>query len=307
MAIKEQFRTIKDNWLIILIAIVLIFGVSVFLSGGFANYGSYSSSADKSYSRSTGGTRLEYAPQSALMESAPSATFTEKAGTPKEDERKITTTTDINTEVEQGEFLQAEQKLKSIITASDSLILQENVERLGEDKKAYYDGNYIIKVESSKLDAVAAQLKEIGEVSSFIQAKEDITESYKNLEIEIGAEKQRLERYQKILEEAQLVDDKIKLNDYIFNQERTIKYLEDLLKNADKQVAYGTVYMEIIEKEPAYAGLKWIRGSELVTGFVNNVAGVIYLVVVLLPYAVVTILIWLAIRWMRRRSAKKKR
>lgn len=302
MAIKEQFKIIKNNWLIILIAIVLVFGVLVFLSGGFANYGSYSSSAEKSYSRGATGGEYEYAP--APMESAPGAASTEGIS---EEERKVITTANINTEVEQGEFLQAEQKLKSIITTTNSLLLQENVKRLGEDNKAYYDGNYVIKVESSKLDAVAAQLKKIGKVDSFIQTREDITESYKNLEIEIDTEKQRLARYQKILEEAVIIDDKITLSDKIFEQERTIKYLEDLLKNADKQVVYGTIYMEIREKEPAYADLKWVKGSELAVGLVNNVAGVISLVVALLPYAVVIILIWLAIRWVRRRFAKKRK
>ena len=307
MAIKEQFRTLKNNWLIILIILVLV----VLFLGGFPSAliesfksGSESYSSDYNYG-SSGGGYAEAAPNRMLTESAPMPSPTE-TGDVLKDERKITTTTNLNTQVESGQFMPAAQKLKSIIIASSALLLQEDVARLGEDKKAYYDGRYSLKVESSTLDAVVAQLKEIGKVTSFTQAKEDITEPYLNLEIEIKVEKERLARYQKILSEAQLVEDKITLNDKIFDQERTIKYYEDTLKNADQQVRYSTVYMEITEKAPAYANLNWVSGSMLLVGFVDSLSSVITMVVVVLPYAAVILLIWLAIRWIRGRSAKKK-
>lgn len=305
LAIKEQFKTIKNNWLIIIIAIVLLAAVFLVRPSSFAkvDFG-----AERSYGQNLESVReggYAYSPEPSLSASAPRAAA-KSGATLAEEDRKITTTANINTKVEQGEFLPAEQKLKSISSATNSLILQENVRRFGEDKKAYYTGTYTIKVESSKLDAVTAQLKEIGVVESFIERKDDITESYQKLEIEIATEKQRLTRYQKILDDAKIVEDKIKLNDYIFAQERRIQYLEDSLKNADKQVDYSTIYVQITEKEPAFADIKWIDGSELLVGLVNNTAAVIYLVVVLFPYAIATILIWLAIRWVRGKSSKKK-
>ena len=308
---KEQLKTIKNNWLIILVSIALIGGILLVGSNnlGSDSVYSYEKSYESDYSSwDTTSADYNYEP----MSSASSGTYEEYAqsssgtGDVLKDERKITTTTDITTEVEQGEFLEAEQKLKSIVTASDSLLLEENVGIYGEEKKEYHDGTYTIKVESSKLDAVVTQLKEVGIIQSFTQTKEDITEPYKNLEIEINAEKQRLAQYQQILKEAEKVEDKIKLNNYIFDQEREIEYLEDALKNADKQVVYGTIYMRVIEKEPAYADMNEVKGSELLVGFVNSVVSVIYVIVVAFPYAVVIVLIWLAIRWMRKRSAKKR-
>lgn len=299
MAIKEQFKTIKNNWLIALIAIVLIIG-AFFVGSGTLNV---SSSVQRYTDYSI---ESDYPQRETMAAPASSLAFAKRGPAIAEEERQVTTNTNINTKVEQGEFFQAEQKLKTIITTTNSLLLQENARRYGEDKKAYHTGAYTIKVESSKLDAVAAQLKEIGKLESFVQRKEDITESYKNLEIEIAIEKQRLERYKKILEDAKIVEDKITLNDRIFDQERRIRYLEDSLKNADKQVEYSTIYMDITEKQPAYADLKWVDGSELVIGLVNSTAGVIYLVVVLLPYAVVIVLIWLVLRWMRGINLAKK-
>lgn len=305
MAIKEQFKTIKKNWLIALIVILLIIG-AFFIGSDTLNVGS----STELYTRSGGADyalESSYAPRESFAAPAPlSLAFAKRDSATAEDERKVTTNANINTKVEQGEFFQAEQKLKSIVTTTNSLLLQENVRRWGEDKKAHHTGAYTIKVDSSKLDAVSTQLKEIGKVESFVQRKEDITESYKNLEIEIATEKQRLERYHKILQDAKTVEDKITLNDRIFDQERRIKYLEDSLKNADKQVSYSTIYIDIKETEPAYANLKWVDSSELVVGLVNSTASVIYLVVVLLPYAIVAILIWLLVRWLRNKNPAKK-
>ena len=300
MAIKEQFKTIKNNWLIILIAVALVAGV-FFAWPSMPGYKSYTEGGRADYASESG-----YSQREIFAAPAPSLAFAKRGAISTEEERKVTTNANINTKVKEGEFFEAEQKLKSIITATNSLLLQENVRRYGEDKKAYHTGTYTIKVESQKLDAVTAQLKEIGKVESFVQRKEDITETYKNLEIEIATEKQRLERYKKILEDARTVEDKITLNDRIFNQERTIKYLEDSLKNADKQVLYSTIYIDIREKEPAFASLKWIDGSELLVGIVNSTASVIYLVVVLLPYAIVALSIWLLLRWMRSRKTTKR-
>ena len=311
MAIKDQWKTIKNNWLLILIAIVII----LFLLGGFPSnvIDSLPSRESSSGSRVGGGgigygSYAESSPMPAPMmrESAPRSISAGNSDVSQND-RKVVTSTNLNTQVEQGQFLLAAQQLKSILTSSNSLLLQEDVRRYGEDNKAYTRGTYTIKVEISKLETVIAALKEIGTVQSFSQSKEDITEPYKNLEIEITVEKERLARYQKILDEAKLVEDKITLNDKIFDQERQIKYLEDSLKNADKLVVYGTIYIEIVEKQPAFADLNWISGSELLVGFVNNVAGVITMVVTLLPYVVVGILIWLAIRWVRRRMSTTKR
>ena len=66
-------------------------------------------------------------------------------------------------------------------------------------------------------------MKEIGEVTSFSENADDITEQFVDLETELVAEKERLARYKQMLSEATLVEDKIQLSDRIFNQERTIK------------------------------------------------------------------------------------
>ena len=106
MAIKEQFEIIKKNWLIILIALIFIFLLWVGFPSALI---SSISSTEKTYSSNSGEDIYDYngGPSSLFSESAPMASPSGRGDTLKE-QRKITISTDIYTEVEQGQFLKAE-------------------------------------------------------------------------------------------------------------------------------------------------------------------------------------------------------
>lgn len=144
-------------------------------------------------------------------------------------------------------------------------------------------------------------MKGIGEVKSFNENAEDITGSYTNSKIELDAEKQRLERFRKMYDEASLVADKIQLNDKIFDLERRIKYLEDSLKSMDKQVDYSTIYITINEKQSEYAGIVLVKFSELVRNLVSSVNSLFSLVFIALPYAAAVGIVWIIVRLVRRK------
>ena len=145
-------------------------------------------------------------------------------------------------------------------------------------------------------------MKEIGKITSLNENANDITGSYKDLSIELEAEKARLERYKSMLEEAETVQEKLDLTDRIFNQERTGKYLEDALKNIDKQVVYATVYVQITEKQSAYANVIFVTFGELVREFVSSISNLVEFLFIILPYAIVAAIIWLVIRAVRKRT-----
>ena len=173
---------------------------------------------------------------------APSESFA-----PEVTERKLTKSANLNSEVEQGGFKTAEEKLKVIVTSSGAYLLNENVQKYDAEHPYYY-GYYTLKIDSKKYVAVVSQLKEIGAVTSFSENSEDVTGSYTNLQVELQAEQERLQRYQKMFLEATEVSDKITLNDRIFDQERTIKYLQERVKNIDTEVEYSSVYVSLQEK-----------------------------------------------------------
>lgn len=296
MKIKEQFKKIKDNWLIAVLVIVLF----LFVSGGnMLQSFSYSSLggidqqdmmyAEKGYSA---GVR-EYYPES-------TADFA-----PEVEERIKIKSANMATEVERGTFHEESTTLKNIIKSSDSYLLNENVNKYGTKRKAYYSGTYSIKVDTEKYDAVITQLKDIGELKSFSENENDVTGEYTDMEIELGIEKERLERYEDMYAQASKIDDKINLNDRIFNQQRRIKYLEDRIENIDKRVDYSTVYFRIDEERSEYANVVLVKSSELVRSMVSSFNNLIQLIFVLAPWAVALALIAIIFRMSRKHKKRK--
>lgn len=233
MGIKEQLIKLKDNWLLIAIVVV----VFIFVSGMFSGSG---------LTRGLGGYSQELAPAGgeAFSKMAYDSSYAEEYPSPdegfapEETVRKVVKTSSMSTEVGRGSFYESENKLLGIVKSSGSYLLNQNVNKYGTDRKSYYIGSYQIKVDVKNYDSVVAHLKEIGEVQSFSENSEDVTESYTDLKIEIESEKSRLKRYEAMYAEAKEVADKIELNDRIFDLERSIKYMEDALENIDERVDY---------------------------------------------------------------------
>ena len=280
MGVKEQLLRLKENWLIAILLLLLFFALSGgnnLISGLFGN---------AAYSMTKG-----VASESAIYQEKAYYPYPSQDFAPGVEERKITTTGTLSTEIKRGTFEESESKLKGIISSSGSYLLNENAQKYGTGRKAYRQGNYQIKVESGKYDSVVSQLKEIGELSSFSQNAEDVTGSYTDAEIELQAEKERLARYMSMYDEAKEVSDKIELNDRIFNQERTVKYLEDSIKNIDQRVDYSTIYFTMNEKQSEYANIVFVKFSELVRNLIGSFNALIGLLFTLAPWAIALLLI----------------
>jgi hypothetical protein len=290
ITLKDQFDKIKDNWLIVLLVVlVLLFTLGGNLSYNIANIGTSSLS------------RIS-APGMA-MDAAESGYYPPYPGSgnfaPEVEERKIVKTASLAAEVERGMFKDAESKLLDIVSSSGSILLNQNSQ--GEDKKSYYTGHYTIKVDTTKYDSVVSKLKAIGKVTSFSESQSDVTGSYQDINIELEAEKQRLSRYQKLFDETKDIEQKIQLADRIFNQERTIKYLEDSLKNMDKRIDYSTVTITINEKSSEYTNIIFVKFSELIRGFVQNLNALLKFVFGLVPWIAALLIVYLLVRVVRKR------
>jgi len=289
MSIKSQFKKIKENWLLILLFAVALFFVSGAEIGGELGMVMPKMASmdmdDMAMSRAYGG--------------VPSPMYDEGFA-PEIEERKITKQAGFSTEVERGAFSAADQQLRNIVQSSESFITNENINTYG--KREYKSGSYQLRVDTSKYGSVISQLKQIGEVKDFWENAQDITQRYTDVEVELDAEKQRLERYKKMLDEADRVEDKIELSDRIFNQERTIKYLEQSLERQDQRIEYTTISVTITEKQSEYVDVAFAKISDLVKALVNSINSVLYLLFVVLPYAVVIGVIY----WVYRKIKKKK-
>lgn len=284
MAFKDQINKLKDNWLLIALLIV----VMAVMSGGLNLF-----SASLNYKMMDGG---GYAETAAMAYDSVGVARSYYPGynddfAPEVEERVITKTSSLSTEIERGKYKSSEAVLRSIVGAADGFILNENVNQYDEGWKSYYSGYYTIKVPTDDYESVLSQLKEIGEVTSFSENADDVTGRYTDLNTQLETEMARLERYEQMYEDADDVEDKLELTDRIFNQERTIRYLEDAIDSIDKRVDYSQVYFRMNEKRSEYADIAFVKLSNLIKSFVNSTSSLLRFIFAVLPWAVAFLIV----------------
>ncbi|MBN1793110.1 DUF4349 domain-containing protein [Candidatus Woesearchaeota archaeon] len=300
MGLKDQFRKLGDNWLIIVLALVLVLAVTG-IGGGVSPL--LSASSKMMYAADYAEESMGYA---GAANSRGMIWPIQDGFAPEENSRKMTRTASLGAEVERGTFQEADAKLKEIASDSGSFILNENVNNNGAGLSSYYSGSYVLKVDVSKYDDVMARLKALGKVKSFHESTDDITGSYVSLETSLRTEKDRLARYNTMLSQATKIEDKITLSDRIFDEERQIAALEDAIKNAGQRVAYSTVTVSLTEERSGYAGIAVAKLSSLVKTLVASFNSLLYLIFAVLPYAVAIGLIALIVKGVKKLGRKKK-
>jgi hypothetical protein len=295
MSFKEQLQKLKENWLLIVLGLIILFALFSVVGGGINLNAGYSRDSAMEYSM------YDRSPQKGGMYNTNQYNQTQTGDfSPEIEIRQIVKNLNLRLETKVGKFDEIDTRIKSIANTSNSYILLENTTSRKSGSKNIYTGNYTIKVDSTKLDDMVLQLKDLGTVISLNQSATDVTGSYTKTEVEIEIEKDRLKRYLEIYETTN-EDGKLKLIDKIFNQERRIKYLEDSLKNLDQRVEYSTITLTVFEKYN-YSNIVFVKFSELVRTLVNGINTVLKIIFGVIPYAVFAYLIYLFTRLFKRRK-----
>lgn len=287
MTLKKQFKKLKENWLLALLILLVL------LVPLFVNFVSMDSLARGDISYSYG-----------MAETAPmydSKYYYDEDFSPVSEERFLTKTARLTTEIKRGEFTETTEEIKSLVDIADGFILNEDLSKYGEGRNSYYYGYYTIKVESGKYLDLLEQLKDIGEVQSFSEDMTDITESYLDLENELNAEKERLALYEEMYASATDISDKIELADKIFNVERTISYYEDQLENKQLQVSYSTIYLNLEEERSSYINVVFVKFGDLVESFVDSINQILKLVFWVLPWVILLGIVWFIVKKVRKK------
>jgi hypothetical protein len=297
MTLKKQWSTLKDNWLlvglvlIVLCAALFMRPVGVFTANSFAGDmaqdGYYPSPSAVSMERGS----LPYMPY-------------DESFAPEVTERQQTKSASLTSEIDRGEFTTAQNRIQSILTANNAIILSENSNKHGKGVGAYEQGWYQVKIPVNTFDNTVAQLRAVGEVQSYNENVQDITEQFESVDTRIETEKARLARFQELFDSATRVEDRIQLADRIFELERTIKYLEESKSTLGERVSYSTLSISITEKQSGYANIAVVTFAQLTHTLVDSFNTLVQLAIMLLPWALVALLVVFV--WKRVRAGKRK-
>jgi bacterioferritin (cytochrome b1) len=298
MSVKDQFIKLKENWLLVLILLIVLVVAIPLISGvgsSIRGLGSTSYSMDSAL----GGAYTEsYSKMSNSYYPGTTNSFA-----PGVTDRLVTKNASSSIEVQRGTFNQAQSRLEDYVKTMDGYLLNAS-SNLNGDRKAnqYYSGYYTIKVESKKYSSFVNQINNLGKVTYFNESTEDVTGEYTNLSSELKAEQDRLSRYKAMFADANIMQDKITLSDKIADEQRTIDYLQTQLENVNNQVSYSTINVSLTEKQSGYAQIAFIRFSDLIRNLVNSASLVLKIIFFLVPFGILALIIWGIVRITRRKS-----
>ncbi|MFH1400014.1 MAG: DUF4349 domain-containing protein [Nanoarchaeota archaeon] len=221
---------------------------------------------------------------------------------PEVEDRKIAYSATLATQVRRGTFDETNDHVHRIIDDTKSFIISENI----AENNGAKSGSYNMRVPSDAYTSVVEQLKATGEVQSFVQSSRDITGTYVNNDIELVVERERLKRLESLYAARPTLDEKLRLESAIFDQERKIKYLEDSLANIEQTVEYSTIQFTLREKPSSLAGLSFLGFGDLVKTFVASLKSLLYFLFAVLPWAIMAAIVWYILYLIRRKRPSQK-
>ncbi len=285
--LKKQFKKLSENWLLIVLFLLLLVVISGLGSFTFSGQ-SVKSSQPLIYD---------------MMEGAYSGAGSRDSFVPEEDTRLIIKTTNISLETKKGNYDNIESQIKDILFSVDAIIINENV---SESTYGLKSGYYDVRIDTEKQSSVTNQLKNLAKLKHFTESGQDVTGKHTDLSYDYSVEQDILAKYYQIYNEDNLShNDKINLINKIAYQERKIQSLKDRLSSLEDKISYSTVKVSLQEVS-GYANIKFFKISSLVKTLVSSINSLFYILFAVLPYAIAIYLIIVVVKKIKKKSKKKK-
>ena len=255
------------------------------------------------------------APQEATSASGAGDTANAQAG---DAERMIIRTADLSVVV--TDAAQAQQSVTDTVTALGGYIADSSAWREGEQLRA----RMTVRVPAEKLDALLAAIK--GSAVRVQQENvkgQDVTEEFTDLSAQLtnleATEKELRELLTEVREKTQKAEDVLAVHRELTTIRGQIEQLKGRMQYLSTMTAMATANVELIPDvlakpvvEPGWRPLETLKnaGRALVNTLKGLVDALIWIVVAVAPVliliAIPIVLIVLLIRWLRRRSKRRK-
>lgn len=111
----------------------------------------------------------------------------------------------------------------------------------------YRSGSYTVRVPAKNFDAFCSAVGELCQLNSISRSARDVSEIYYDTESRLVTQQTKLERLQKLLAQAENMEDIISLETAISQTELTIEQLTGTLRKYDSLVGYSTVNISLEE------------------------------------------------------------
>ena len=184
----------------------------------------------------------------------------------------------------------------------------------GRDERPSAGGNpgsahLVLRIPTAKVDAAITQLKKLGRVEKISLSTQDVTGQARDLEARITALTTSVDRLVELMARATTTADLISIESALSERQASLESLQSQKRGLDDQVDLATLTVEFgtVDTAPVRPPATFLSG--LIAGwssFVGFISGLLVVVGVVLPWAVVAGviggIILIAVRRHRRRS-----
>ena len=172
------------------------------------------------------------------------------------------------------------------------------------------DGNRMyavltMRVPAQAFDSAITEIKALGSLKSESLSASDVTEEYVDLQARRSALASQLTQYNRVMEKAENVSEILQVQVQIERVQVEIDRIDGRLKYLDNRVDYATITVTLEEPEPVGGGegISLISViNESIAGFLAVTAGLIIILISIIPLIILGIIAYVIYRWWKGRK-----
>jgi hypothetical protein len=215
-------------------------------------------------------------------------------------DQKVIRTAGINLEV--ANVSSALDELKAIAISHGGYTSSLSAGTRYDDRKY---ATVTLRIPAGTFDAATADAKRLGTLLSESLSAEDVTEEYVDLQARRTALAGQLAQYTRIMEQAMNVSEVLEVQAQIERVQVEIDRIDGRLKYLDNRVEYATITVSLVEPEPVGGVARYSIISVInqgIAGFLAVTAGLVVILITLIPVIILVVVVYLGYRWWQRRK-----
>jgi hypothetical protein len=165
----------------------------------------------------------------------------------------------------------------------------------------------MMRVPAREFEPAITEIKALGTLKSESLSADDVTEEYVDLQARRSAFASQLAQYNRIMEKAGNVSEILEVQVQIERVQVELDRIDGRLKYLDNRVDYATITVTLEEPEPVGGreGFSFISViNEGISGFLAVTAGLVIILISVIPLVIVAVVIYLIYRWWKGRKKK---
>ena len=215
--------------------------------------------------------------------------------------QKLIRTADMRIQV--SEVPRALKLVDSVAKLNESLVADNHTTQDADGAKT---AELVLRVPSEHFTTLVAALRALGGVKEEQLNTEDVTKEYADLETRLAVKEQTVNRLRTLLDtKTAKLADILQVEQALSNAVTELEQLKGQRQFYDRQIALSTVKVELYERTPSRLAQvsgpvgEAMHNSLKLLG--DSAGAIVYIVIILLPWAIVALLVVWAVPSLRRR------